>query len=442
MSDAERPQRQPGRVSVWLVLCGGILAVISGGVAVVDAWWDHGDPGQEAGQEAVTPAEDGRPAANAGAAAPVGSASPLPAEEVGVAGPVAWSPHLLWVNDIAFPAMPDGRAILIDADTGAMRGMISGGYGHNSLLFSPDGRRIYNPETYYARGTRGERTDVITVYDAGRLAPLSEVVIPAKRFLSMPLLANQRLIDDGRLLLVYNFTPAQTVTVADVRAGRMLAEFDTPGCSLIFPLGERRFAMLCADGGLLDIALGADGKPRLQEARPPFFDADRDPLIEKPVFDGRRWLFVSFSGAVYAVWLRDGAAVGAALGWRVGTPESGWRPGGIQPLAYHAATGRLFVLMHEGGPGTHKDPGTAVWVFDAVHGRNLAQWPLAAPATSIAVSPDAQDPLLYAALIGDPTLRVYSAKDGRLRRAIPETGITTTILQPAPAPAGMRERGR
>ncbi|GIX17081.1 MAG: hypothetical protein KatS3mg119_1267 [Rhodothalassiaceae bacterium] len=361
---------------------------------------------------------------------------PLPAEEVGVAGPVAWSPHLLWVNDIAFPAMPDGRAMLVDADTGRMLGMISGGYGHNSLLFSPDGRRIYNTETYYARGTRGARTDVITIYDAGSFTPLSEIVIPPKRFLSMPLLANQRLMDDGRLAVVYNFTPSQTVSVADVRAGRMLAEFDTPGCSLIFPLAARRFAMLCADGGLLDVELGDDGRPVLQEARAPFFDADRDPLFEKPVFGGRRWMFLSFSGAAYALSLKDGKAAGEALGWRVAAPDSGWRPGGIQPLAFHAPSGRLFVLMHQGGPGTHKDPGMAVRVFDAATGRKLAEWPLAAPATSIAVSPDADDPLLYAALIGDPNLRVYSAKDGSLRRTIPETGITTTILQPVPPPAG------
>ncbi len=360
---------------------------------------------------------------------------PLPSEEVDVAKPVGWSPHLVWVNDIAFPAMPDGRAILIDADSGAMRGMISGGYGHNSLLFSDDGQRIYNTETYYARGTRGKRTDVITVYDSGRLVPLSEIVIPPKRFLSMPLLANQRLLDDGRLLVVYNFTPSQTVTVADVRAGKMLTEFDTPGCGLIFPLAARRFAMLCADGGLLDIGLAADGQPLGQEARAPFFDADRDPLIEKPVYDGQRWLFLSFSGAVYALALVDGQAAGRALGWRVTEADSGWRPGGIQPLAYHAPSGRLFVLMHPGGADTHKDPGVAVWVFDAASGRKLAQWPLTMPATSIAVSSDADDPLLYVALIGDPTLRIYSARDGRLRRKIPETGITTTILQPVPPPA-------
>ncbi len=431
MSEAQRPQSR--QMPQWLIVLGAVVAVVSGALAVVDAWWDSGDKrGERVEPAAAFPAQR----------SPNGEQpAPLASEAVGIASPIEGHPHLVWVNDIAFPAMPDGRAILIDADAGTMRGMISGGYGHNSLLFSLDGWRIYNPETYYARGTRGARTDVITVYDARRLVPLSEIVIPPKRFLSMPLLANQRLLDDGRLAVIYNFTPSQTVTVADVRAGRVLAEFDTPGCSLIFPLAARRFAMLCADGGLLDVALGEDGRPRLQEARAPFFEADRDPLIEKPVFDGRRWLFVSFSGAAYAVALKDGKAAGMALGWRVAGADSGWRPGGIQPLAYHAPSGRLFVLMHEGGPGTHKDPGTAIWVFDAKNGRQLAEWPLAAPATSIAVSRDADDPLLYAALIGDSTLRVYSASDGRLRRAIPETGITTTILQPVPIPAGTQEQG-
>ena len=41
-----------------------------------------------------------------------------------------------------------------------------------------------------------------------------------------------------------------------------------------------------------------------------------------------------------------------------------WRTGGMQPIALHAATGRLHVLVHQGGVDTHKEPGTDVFVYD------------------------------------------------------------------------------
>ncbi len=432
MSEAEGDSRRMRSGPAWLVMLGAVAVVLAGAVAVTGAWWDV-DDGEDASTVAAGASSEDEHGSADGAA---GEAAPLASEEVAVAPPISAHPHLVWLNDIAFTAMPDGRAILIDADAGTMLGMISGGYGHNSLLFSPDGRRIYNPETYYARGTRGARTDVLTVYDAGRLTVEGEIVLPAKRFLSMPLFGNARLMDGGRFALIYNFTPSQSVSVADVVAGRFVTEFDTAGCSLIFPVAPREFFMLCADGGLLEVALDADGRPVRQVARERFFDADRDPLFEKPVRVDGRWLFVSFHNAVYEVAKTDGGVVGRAAGWRLADPAEGWRLGGIQPLAVHAASGRLFALMHEGGEGSHKDPGTEVRVYDLKTRAELARWRLRRPATSIAVSGDADDPLLYAVMIGDPTLEIYSAKDGSLRRRVGEIGITVTLIQPVPAAHG------
>src|SRR5207248_9112343 len=46
---------------------------------------------------------------------PAGTIEPLPPA----------SPHWVWVNDVAFFAFPDGRAFLVDGDSGKMLGMLS-----------------------------------------------------------------------------------------------------------------------------------------------------------------------------------------------------------------------------------------------------------------------------------------------------------------------------
>src|SRR5665213_3289848 len=95
--------------------------------------------------------------------------------------PVPASKHWVWVNDFVFPHMSDGMAYLIDGDSGRYLGTLSTGYGFAHLLLSRDGKIIYSPETYFSRGTRGKRTDVVTLYDPGSLNVVGEIVIPPKR---------------------------------------------------------------------------------------------------------------------------------------------------------------------------------------------------------------------------------------------------------------------
>jgi methylamine dehydrogenase heavy chain len=44
--------------------------------------------------------------------------------------------------------------------------------------------------------------------------------------------------------------------------------------------------------------------------------------------------------------------------------EDDWRIGGRQILAVHHATGRLWVLVHQGPPDTHKEGGSELWSYD------------------------------------------------------------------------------
>ena len=85
-------------------------------------------------------------------------------------------------------------------------------------------------------------------------------------------------------------------------------------------------------------------------------------------------------------------------------------------------------MMHQGGPDTHKDPGTEVWVYDLATRKRVQRIALRDPATSILITP-ADEPLLIAMLIGVPNVEVYSATTGQHQRTIGEIGHTVAFLQ-------------
>src|SRR5262245_60409975 len=87
---------------------------------------------------------------------------PSPADPQGVVASLpAASPHWVWVNDFVFPHMTDGQVLLVDCDSGRFLGMLSTGFGYSRMVISKDGKTIFSPETYFSRGTRGTRTDVV-----------------------------------------------------------------------------------------------------------------------------------------------------------------------------------------------------------------------------------------------------------------------------------------
>ena len=340
-------------------------------------------------------------------------------------------PHWVWVNDVSFTHMIDGRAYLLDADTGAFLGMVSGGMAHGVLQIAPDARSFAVPSTFYSRGSRGERTDVVTFYDVKTLQPGPEVVIPPKRFMSLPFLSSMPTTDDGRFSIIYNFTPEQSLTVVDLAQKKFVGEFATAGCALAYPTGPRSFFMQCQDGSLQSATLDEAGKVTLGAVSKPLF-ALADPANEKPLRIGpKTWLFFTFDSQVRAVDASGPTAVVRETWSLLGKGEEGWRLGGLQPVAYHAPTGRMFALMHAGGRDTHKDPGTEVWVYDVRTQKRLQRFKLDRPASSIAVSGDA-DPRLYLVLFGDPNLEVLDPASGRKLRTIGGLANEMTVIQPSP----------
>jgi methylamine dehydrogenase heavy chain len=343
--------------------------------------------------------------------------------------------HWLWVDTVGLGV--DSRVYLVDADDGRVLGMVSTGYFADPLSFAPDGRSLYCVETFFSRYTRGERSDLVTVYDAASLAPVQEVPLPPKRAVSFPMLNKSALSDDGRFLLVYNYTPAQSVSVVDLAAGSFAGEIETPGCALVFPSGSRHFRMLCGDGALLTVVLDESGHALRKQRSQPFFEPHADPVTEKAVRVGDEWLFVSADGFVHAV--STGAEEPAfAPRWSLLSDEeraASWRIGGAQHLAVHRASGRLYSAMHQGEPQSYKQPGVEIWVYELATRRRVQRIEAVDRVQALEVSQDAQ-PLLYASFMGAPQVQVYDAVSGAHLRTLRDLLLAPSLLRAVPAPAG------
>jgi len=337
--------------------------------------------------------------------------------------------HWVWVNDVSFFAFPDGRAFVVDGDRGKLLGMLSTGYGFTGVLVPKAGGVVYSPETYFSRGTRGTLTDVVTIYDAARLLPLGEIEIPPKRASVMPMPGAQALTDDDRFLLIYNFTPAQTVTVVDTRSRKFVGEIETAGCALVYPTGPRRFFSICGDGALLETSLTDTGTLAHRARTAELIDVLNDPLSEKGVRRGDTWLFASFEGMLHPLHATN-AGVKAERTWPLFTAQElaqHWRTGGLQHLAVHAGSGRLFAIVHQGGPETHKDLGEQVWVYDLASHKHVQTIPTRNKIGSIQVSQDGQ-PLLFTCSLESNRLDIYDATSGKYLRSVEQLGQTPTML--------------
>jgi methylamine dehydrogenase heavy chain len=346
------------------------------------------------------------------------AAPPLAAEHLTVTklGPV--SPHWVFALDESLFNDIDARVDLYDADAHRWLGQIDAGY-YPAFALAPDGKTTAVATTYFARGSKGARTDVVEFSDNGTLDPPAEVVIPPKRAQIPPSQYAANYSADGRLFYVTDITPAASITVVDVEKRAVLGELDTAGCVLAIPSGPNRVSSLCENGRLLTITLDGSGKEQARALSEPFFDVDKDPIFVQgaPTEDGAA--FVSFLGAVHEVDLSAAAPRFKPVWWLVTPAERGtWRPGASQVLAVHKRLHRLYVPMHRGGEGTHKDGGTEIWAFDMRTHERLARWRFTKqqklpPIEAIQVTQDDQPLLLSAATGTDPVVAKLIIMDAR-----------------------------
>jgi methylamine dehydrogenase heavy chain len=293
------------------------------------------------------------------------SRADVESDEVGLSLslPRAADDHWVWLNEPIFR-----HAMLFDGDSGRVLGMVdaAGSLTGRHPLISRERGETYVLETFYARGNRGQRRDFVTIYDSRTLDVVGEVEIPARTADVGHGLNLGAVLDGGRFLVVFNHEPANSVSVIDLESRTFAAEITTAGCALIYPVGPRRFGMLCGNGTALTVELDEGGGKSQLVSSEPFFSSVDDPLTEKGVRDGNRWLFASFEGYLHEI---DFSAERPTLAarWSLFSDSQradSWRIGGQQHLALHRPSRRLFSTVHQGEKGTHKEAGSEIWVYD------------------------------------------------------------------------------
>ncbi len=337
-----------------------------------------------------------------------------PNEQVTVLQLPAASPH--WVATMT----PLGGSImmtpivLIDGDTLQVLGNLSGGLAA-MFAASPDHKYFYLADTFYSRGTQGDRTDVLSIYDATHLSRIGEIPLSNKRQLALADPTSMNVTPDGRFVLMLNLTPATSVTAVDLENKKVAGEIQTPGCSEVLILGDREFASVCADGSMLTTDFDDSAKVTTQKrTAKPFFDVEKDPVFQLPAMIDKKAYFVSYHGMIYPMNLGSSPAEPGDTWSLLSDQEKkdGWRPGGWQPVAGYTPEHLIFVLMHQGGEWTQKAGGPEVWVYDVNEKKRVAKIPMPLLSNAIRVSQD-DNPLLFALVTSESKLQVFSALKGR-----------------------------
>ena len=214
--------------------------------------------------------------------------------------PATYPDHWLVIHDATFFHMREGRVLFVDPDAdnvgGQFRGMVSANFMAHYEQGSSRGEH-YVIETFFSRGGRGgDRTDVVTIYDAASLDVEGEIVIPPRKVSSMPEIFGTALIAGERLLVVYNFSPGQSITVyVDLEKREFVAEYPISGCALVIPTGASGVTSLCSDGALLTTVLTAGGELAGSHRTDPVHGCRR-PHVREGRHRRRHRLFPDFPG--------------------------------------------------------------------------------------------------------------------------------------------------
>jgi methylamine dehydrogenase heavy chain len=306
---------------------------------------------------------------------------------------------------VAKMAEPDARWLIIknifgpfhilDGETRSVKGVVSATDFTPALQPNMQRGELYAAETHFTRTYRGERTDVVTIYDATTLLPTGEVKIPNK-VESLWFRHHIGLMGDGRHLAVFNMTPAQSISIVDVVDREFDGEISTPGCAMIMPTGDDAFLMICGDGTLQLIELNSRGAESNRVRSDVFFTIDGDPVFDKPVKGVDGWKLISYDGKIFDVTVQR-STINISDPWSLMNEkdiEESWRVGGGQPWTFHRASGLLYVLVHQGPIDTHHDAGTELWVFDSNKQRRVHRVQLEVPGTNVFATQD-EEPVLY-----------------------------------------------
>jgi methylamine dehydrogenase heavy chain len=362
---------------------------------------------------------------------------------------------IITLSDPSMPFTMEGRVHFIDAENNRYLGMLNTGYWYGGVVLPQTRNEIISPESYFSRGTRGTRTDVVTFYDPITLQSTGEVKIPNKRMTPVKPQGTTALSDDEKFLLIVNLTPATSISVVNLDERTFVGEIATPGCTHVYPAGNRDFNVICGDGSFMGISLDEQGKLKQQVRREPLFDAREDPVTNAAIRVGNTWYHLSRNSKVHA-FTHQGQDLTAAPIWSLLTDsqrEDNWRIAGHQHLAIHDKSRLLYALMIQGAPEMFEDPGTEVWVYDLDSHERIQVIELEHEALSMSIdqssSPqlyivgvDLQIPFLVAAWIYlsegmDKIYRIatfsfdtYDITSGQLKHSMPKVGNFPNLIQP------------
>ena len=345
--------------------------------------------------------------------------------------PAQYPDHWVMAHDVAFFHMQEGKIVVLDPLGDHLGAQFKGTMTASFIAAYLRGKQRnehYVLETFYSRGGRGgERTDVVTIYDPSTLTVSAEIEIPPKRITGMPKTTMNGLVGNERFLAVYNFTPAQSVSIVDLDSREFVGEVQTPGCGFVIPNGERSFTSICSNGTFLTSHLDDQGNLAGTSSTDKLFDANDDPVFETAVtVDGTAYL-LTFTGEVLPLDV-SGEQVSAGARWSLAQndEEKSWRPGGMNLILADSA-GYGYVLMHpEGGEGTHKNGGSEVWIYDLAGAKRLKRMELANWGVSMGTSGTGENRLLFVTN-ADMGVDVYRAESGEHLRTL-SFGAETPFL--------------
>lgn len=359
---------------------------------------------------------------------------PLPVEPVGVIEslPAQYPEDWFLVQDASFFQMSDGKVIVIDTSKDTIAEQVKGTF--NVVLMgnvhqAPSRHEFYATETFHSRGTRGQRLDVLSIWDAATLAPKGEVILPTgKRFMGMQQRNAMRLLNNDKWLAIFNFSPATSVSLVDLDTRELIGEVAIPGCSFLYPAAGLGFNSLCADGRFLTTQLNEDGSVRQQVRGEKFFDSDESPIFERAAIIGDVGYFPSFDGLVYPVDF-SGDVAAPKKPWRLAPEADGaWAASGIG-IDGEDALGRIYFLVNgeaAGQDGAHNQGGSEIWVYEPTSGERVLRIPLQEWGLSFAVNRSKEPKVLVTNPV-DMSVELYSGVDGRFIKKITGIGQSTPL---------------
>jgi methylamine dehydrogenase heavy chain len=297
-------------------------------------------------------------------------------EEV-VVGPPISAKSRAYLLDIAINHIQDGKIHIVDGDTLRYLGSVGSGFA-GQVVVTDDKKDLIVVTGYLSRGQRGERQDIVEVWNADTLEFKYEIPISQKRAMALNYEGLVRLSANGRWLFSQNATPATSVELIDMQAKKSLGDIPMPGCWGIYPSqsNPNRFSALCGDGTIATVTLDNSGGVASRTTTQRVFDPDQDAWFMSGEQKGDTYYFVSFKGNLAAVNVSgETAAVEGTWPLVAGADlKKNWRPGGYQPLAVHGD--RAYVTMHpDGAEGSHKNPAAEIWIIDLAKKRRVARMP-------------------------------------------------------------------